>query len=307
MSQIEVFVALSEELHFRRAAERLLTQASTVSTAIKALERELWVTLFERTSRKVVLTPAGERFGEHARQILRSAEQAKQQASAVAHGDDPFLAIGLHDEGAAELNQLIADRWRAAHPNGALMFHEINYRDLEVALADSRVDCLLITAVPNFFAEPEQVDITPLYDEQRVLVVAADSPLADRASVSVDEALSLTYLDVARTHEPLTRFFCNHDLRDTSGDVKVDAESLGSMFSHIASGEGVITVTDGVRRFYGRPDIAYVPVPGLPPGRVSIVRRIDDERPHVVAAIDAASRVVDDHLDMIPRATPVPT
>lgn len=77
------------------------------------------------------------------------------------------------------------------------------------------------------------------------------------------------------------------------------------MLHHVASGAGVITVTDGVRRFYNRPDVAYIPVPELSPGRISVATRVSDDRREVAAFVDAARAAALEQLDLIPNAIPV--
>src|SRR5262245_25839227 len=91
---LRYFVALAEELHFGRAARRLLITQPPLSQAIAKLERELGVRLFERTRRKVGLTLAGATFVEEARATLARAAQAVELARRAQRGEVGRLAIG---------------------------------------------------------------------------------------------------------------------------------------------------------------------------------------------------------------------
>ena len=88
------FVAVAEELHFGRAAERLQMSQSPLSRAIRELEREVGVVLFVRTTRHVELTPAGVALLEHARRALADADRAVDEARRAAHPEQAQLTIG---------------------------------------------------------------------------------------------------------------------------------------------------------------------------------------------------------------------
>ncbi len=94
LRRIQYFVAVAEEAHFGRAAQRLRMAQPPLSQQIRALEAEMGVTLFHRTTRKVELTPAGERFLVRARAILAEVDDAVAEAAQVADGMLGRIAIG---------------------------------------------------------------------------------------------------------------------------------------------------------------------------------------------------------------------
>lgn len=93
MRQLRYFIAVAEELHFRRAAERLHLSQPSLSEQIRALEDELGVTLFERTNRRVDLTDAGQTLLRKSREVLHGVEEAVEETRQVAAGTAGKLAI----------------------------------------------------------------------------------------------------------------------------------------------------------------------------------------------------------------------
>src|SRR4051812_23178875 len=94
LRHLRYFIAVAEELHFRRAAERLHVAQPAISEQIRKLEQELGVLLFNRTQRRVALTPAGVALLEEARQVLRHADLAQQAARTAAQRATTRLRVG---------------------------------------------------------------------------------------------------------------------------------------------------------------------------------------------------------------------
>ena len=95
LRHLEAFVAVADELHFSRAADRLHMAQSPLSQRIRTLEAELGVRLFERTNRRVRLTPAGERILREARTTVRAAEATQRAAQRVRDGETGVLRLGF--------------------------------------------------------------------------------------------------------------------------------------------------------------------------------------------------------------------
>ena len=126
LRHLRYFLAVAEELHFHRAATRLHISQPPLSQQIRALERELGVTLLERNRRRVTLTAAGEGFRDDVRTILAAVERASERARHVARGSLGTLSIGF--VGSAMFSPTLPDilrEFRAGHPDVELVLREL--------------------------------------------------------------------------------------------------------------------------------------------------------------------------------------
>ncbi|MGI5321505.1 LysR substrate-binding domain-containing protein [Actinomadura nitritigenes] len=144
LTQLTSFVAVAEELHFGRAAERLRMTQPPLSRQIQLLEGELRVRLFDRTNRSVRLTPAGRAFLDEARRLLHQAEHAALSARRVSAGEAGRIAVGFTAASAyAALGRLL-DTARSALPDVEILLREMVTRDQLRALTEGGLDLGLV-------------------------------------------------------------------------------------------------------------------------------------------------------------------
>ncbi|GGY11268.1 LysR substrate-binding domain-containing protein [Streptomyces minutiscleroticus] len=144
LTQLASFVAVAEELHFTRAAERLNMTQPPLSRQIQLLENELQVQLLDRTNRSVRLTPAGRAFLAEARRILREAEHATLAVRRVSTGEAGAIAVGFTAASAySALGGLLATA-RTALPGVEILLHELVTRDQLEAVSEGSLDVGLI-------------------------------------------------------------------------------------------------------------------------------------------------------------------
>ena len=194
LSQLRCFVAAAEELHFGRAAQRLNMTQSPLSRQIQLLERILDVTLLERTSRQVSLTPAGRVFLIEARRIVRLSESAALSARRVAKGDAGRVAIGFTAVSGYNLVPQIVAQARASLPNIDLELREMVTTD--------QVDALLTGLIDIGFVRPpldrHEFDTACVQVEPLVVALPAGDPRQSKAVLALNDFDGLPLIMYAR-------------------------------------------------------------------------------------------------------------
>ncbi|MFD6327213.1 LysR substrate-binding domain-containing protein [Streptomyces sp. NPDC058442] len=144
LTQLNSFVAVAEELHFTRAAERLNMTQPPLSRQIQLLESELGVQLLDRTNRSVRLTPAGRAFLVEARRILRQSEHAALAVRRVSLGEAGAIAVGFTAASAYSALGGLLETARVALPGVEILLQELVTRDQLKALGEGSLDLGLV-------------------------------------------------------------------------------------------------------------------------------------------------------------------
>ncbi|WP_033288658.1 LysR family transcriptional regulator [Amycolatopsis jejuensis] len=177
-------VALAEHGHFGRAAASLGIAQPPLSTQIAALEREIGERLFDRTSRGVLPTAAGDAFLSRARTALAEMDHARVDAGRAARGETGRLRIGF--TGSALLDPLpgVLSRFRRTHQDVRLALHDVDSADGTAALLAGELDVSVGRGNPRGIGTESLVTV-PIGADQLVAVVSLAHPFAGCASVDV--------------------------------------------------------------------------------------------------------------------------
>lgn len=167
-------VTLAEELSFTLAAKKLFLTQSALSRQIKELEDSLGVALFDRSTRKVTVTPAGIAFVEEARAALVHTERARQMARAVAQGQEASLSVGFSPHFNLDLFALIKKRTVSAFGNDGVIFTSSFTQEQVQKVCNGSWDAGLCF----FPVEEPSVETRLLLAEQVGVVVQTDHPVA---------------------------------------------------------------------------------------------------------------------------------
>lgn len=285
LRQFDCFLAVADTLHFGRAAEALHMSQSSVSEAIKALERALGGPLFERSSRRVALSPLGETLKRGAGPALIMLKSAIEDCKRQSSGKPRHLRIGFLGGGFYELYRPLVTEFKAAHPNVELEFVELTYVTHYAAVADGSVDvafCRLPLGADGLCHGPI------ILRDQRMLCVPHDHPLASAPLVDPErlaEERLVRMVPGSVNQEWQDYHFPRHTPKGRPiGDGPV-VRTIREGIAAVNTREGLLMLTKRAASYYATPQIAFVEI-DLPAMPSALVRRVDDLRP-ILQELDA--------------------
>ncbi|WP_328500259.1 LysR family transcriptional regulator [Streptomyces sp. NBC_00457] len=266
---LRYFVAVAEELNFARAAERLGISPPPLSRAIRQLESDLGVTLFERTTHRVALTPAGMVLLDEARVALDALEAAGRRAQRAA-APEPKLILTVKADGDAGLLEPILARYASEEAAVPVSVQLSGWLEQPELLRQGEADAALIF-------EPFDgagLDTETLATEPRVAALAAGHPLAAR------EQLTLADLDLdPGSVGPYLRA------------IRSRGRDLAQLLTLVGLGEAVPLLPASVAARYPRPGVVYRPVLDAPPA-VLVIAWPQQSRSTATAALVRAATTV---------------
>ncbi|MEV4743088.1 LysR substrate-binding domain-containing protein [Streptomyces sp. NPDC049555] len=265
LRQLRYFVTVAEELHFGRAAERLVIGQPAVSQQVRRLERELKVELFDRTPRTVRLTAAGETFLPAARAVLAAEEQARSVAAELAGGQRDVFRLGTVTGLGDRLDRLF-DAFARHAPHVRIELVSLPVRERLARLADGHLDAALVRGAAPDGGEGTGLLRRPLWDEELVAAVPARHPLAQREAVALGDLAGLALcLTERRNHPALVDLVLDGCRRAGFAPVPGPATSnLQDTLAAVGSGSSPLwtVVYEGNARRLRVPRVAFVPFAG---------------------------------------------
>ncbi|MEH0938440.1 LysR family transcriptional regulator [Micromonospora psammae] len=287
--EVETFLTLAEELHFGRTADRLRVTTGRVSQVVRKLERRIGAPLFARTSRVVQLTPIGHRLADDLRPLVAGMDQAVRRAVEAGRGVSGELRVAFLGEWTAPVLLRAVALFRERRPDCEVHVHEAQLANSRASLLDGSIDVLIASYPFDGMANGPA-----LLSEARLLAVPAGHPLAGAESVSLEV---LAAHPVVQYPEVTSAAFKRDRTPDRTPSGRPvpkgpSGNTFSEMLSLVAMGRGVLPVGEHTRRYYPRPDVAYVPIHDAPPilrGPVWLETNTTERvREFVRAAADAA-------------------
>ncbi|MDI3389822.1 LysR substrate-binding domain-containing protein [Streptomyces sp. B-S-A8] len=236
MAQLRAFDAVAEHLHFRDAAAAIGMSQPALSGAVSALEEVLGVQLLERTTRKVLLSPAGERLAARATDVLEAVGALLEEAEAVRGPFTGTLRLGAIPTVAPYLLPTVLRLVHERYPELDLQVHEEQTASLLDGLLGGRLDLLLL-AVP--LGVPGVTEL-PLFDEDFLLVTPLDHWLGGREGIPREalRELDLLLLDEGHCLRDQALDICR-DAGRADAPVTTTAAGLSTLVQLVAGGLGV--------------------------------------------------------------------
>lgn len=193
IKEVEAFLALADELHFARAAERLGISPGRISQLIQALERRIGGKLARRTSRDVRLTELGERFHKDAKAGFDLLQEAIASAQEEAGHDEAILRLGINKLTSLPHAIELCEAFEHRNPHWRVHLVTVNSQEMWAPLLRTEVDVMVsaLPCPPEEVPDQQRVLIGPVVaTEGRVVLTAEDHPLAERAAIDVEELAS---------------------------------------------------------------------------------------------------------------------
>jgi DNA-binding transcriptional LysR family regulator len=237
LRHLRYFIAVADELSFRRAAARLHIAAPPLSVQINKLEIEIGVELFEREGRGIRLTDAGRTFLVHARKTLAEADRAIIAARQSASGEIGELAIGHNMPAGFRVFPEVVPDFKRKWPQVRLTFHHLNVGQQLERLRHSTLD-IGVVWLPGPL---DDLDVHELLVEPVIAVLHKDHPLANAPSVSVRDLCREPLILLSRRMDPETfRDIQNMFTREKAAmNIAYELENSVAMINFVAMGAGI--------------------------------------------------------------------
>ncbi|MGW5644553.1 LysR substrate-binding domain-containing protein [Saccharopolyspora sp. NPDC003752] len=292
LRHLQAFVAVAEELNFRRAAVRLHMSQPPLSQQIKRLEHEVGVALLRRTTRQVALTAAGEAFLREARKTLQSAEAAPRLARQAAAGEIGVVRLGFSGQTSYRVMLLIVRKFRERYPNvrfdilsplyGGELVDQINQHEVDAGL--------LRLPVPT-----EGLCVRELEQHPLAAALPEDHRLARVRQLGLDDLRGESFISYPTNRgsvvNQLVQAACLR--HGYSPDFVQEAPDTHTILSLVGAGSG-ISLVPSTAAHLKVPGVVLVPVHDAPPIPLALVWRADDPNPALAGLIGLLDEVAAD-------------
>ncbi|MEU5886371.1 LysR family transcriptional regulator [Streptomyces sp. NPDC047461] len=290
LRDLRYFLAVAEDLHFTRAAERLYVSQPALSKQVRALERQLGVELFRRDRHGVTLTAAGEALLPHARRVLADWAEGAAAVAAARSAQRSTLVVGMSTSpGRGGLLPAIRSRFTAAHPDAALRVRQVSWEDPTAGLADGDADVAFVW-LP--LPDADRYAWTVVAEEPRLIALPESHPLASRPELDFADLADEPFLALPESAGPLRAHWLALDER-AGRPARVGAEIAGTeeTYEALVAGLGICLVAEGNAPLITLGGVVTRAVRGVSPSRYVLAWRKGDRRPLVRAYAEACRSV----------------
>lgn len=190
LKELEHFLAVVQHGGFSKAASNIYVSQPTLSKSIKKLEASLGVTLFERSTRKLVLTDAGELVYNQAMKIISATNELQEALDDLLNIPSGEIKIGVPPLIGTLFFPTIAKKFASVHPNVSLTLYEHGAKRIEYLVEDGKID-LGIVVMP---VDQKKFSITPFVKEEFMFFSHVDHPFAKRASIHIRDLVNESFI-----------------------------------------------------------------------------------------------------------------
>ena len=255
LQRLRYFVAVAEELHFGRAAERMHMSQPPLSQQIRLLERELDTALFDRSTRRVSLTDAGAFLYPEAVRLLATADGVDHLMDQHRHGRAGTLRVGFVDSAAYEVMPRVLSEYRRRWPRVGYELHTMSSDEQVQALRAGQIDL----GIGRAAADARNVEAMLVMHEPLLVAVGASHRLAAAPQTSLRNLADESIIGFDRRVSPSLHAVLAGMLgaEGVTYDPIIEATEYATILGFVAAGEGIAIVPASVQTFRP-PDLHYV-------------------------------------------------
>lgn len=290
LRHLHYFIAVAEELHFSRAAERLCISQPPLSQQIRSLEDELGIKLFERTKRQVQLTEAGKVFLERSYLVVAQLEQAIAVTQQIGRGEVGQLALGFVDSAMYTLLPEILRVFREQFPVVELRLHELTTAQQIQALYDKQIDIGIVRSVIS----ESGLSVECLLHESLVLALPENHPFSTQTQVSLSSLADEFFILFPAKLGPIFYEQIIHSCQQAGFRPKVaqEAVQMQTIIGLVAAGLGIAIVPASMQNFH-RSGVIYRPLQEqIPNTGLYLTWRQHDSSPVIRAFLSLARKTM---------------
>lgn len=289
----QAFVAVAEELHFGKAAQRLHMAQPPLSRLIRQLEADLGAPLFERNTRKVELTAQGEALLEPARELIMLSQRMREIAKQAELGETGRVSLGFGEAAANQIVGELARHVRQSYPGISLDLVNSQFWHTGIEkLIDGRLDLL----IGRWDLLPAEVDSFVIGYDDELICMPDNHPLASRESVAPEDLAAEPWVVLQGGNSPLPNRI--NRLAQAGGFVPrivQVAPDSSTLLLLVAAGIGISLSLSTVRDNLPTRGVVFKPLnPGNEPLPVRMIWRRADRNPVVDKVLGIAKELLED-------------
>lgn len=261
LDKIEVFCAVARSMSFSKAAQECHMSQSTVSQQIKSLESELGFALFERSTRSVTFTKAGEIYYLDCVRIMESLDEAYLRASSISDGKSRSITIGIEGMLQGDIRTRTIQEFGRRYPNISIIPKEMNPHTKYEQLYNCEID--IVFDLVRYYKLNQNFRLFGASNNEHVLMLSKDHPYADRPFVTKKELAKITsFLGGVSIRENYLRDYYVDYFRESGIEpeniLNVPSQSVAVMMVAVGIGGNIVPV---MNKPWWNPEVfAFVPL-----------------------------------------------
>lgn len=287
LRHLRYFVAVAEERHFGRAADRLRMAQPPLSQQIKQLEEQLGTLLLARTTRKVELTPAGELLLERGRRILEELESLESDVAQVGSGVKGILRIGFTGSATYRLMPRVVREAKEQLPGLQL---KVRGEMLTPQLISGLEEHALDVGVLRPPVDSDRLELRPLERDELIAALPHDHPLAAEERLSLQQLAGEQFISYPRDSVVYRIFMEACRKAGFAPSVVQEARETSTLLSFVAAGTGVALIPAATRTF-SLAGTVFRPLADPPAVELAVAWRAGDQRPMLARFIELMQEI----------------